>query len=90
MEGSDDRTWIAPAAWAAVTIVLTVVVFTLDPLWAYYGAWAAGFMTAFSAIRREILKSERRRIDSEHEALLLEVKQARTAEGEEKLGPDPS
>ena len=58
-----------------------------DPLWAYYGSWGAGFLTAFSAMRAWILKTKQTLLESEDEALLLEVRQAKNAEGGEKLPP---
>jgi hypothetical protein len=61
IDRTDASSWAAPAAWAMVTTVLIVITLTLDPLWAYYGSWAAGFMTAFSAIRAEVSRMQRRR-----------------------------
>ena len=82
---SSDGTWIAPAAWAALTLVLVIVTVTLDPLWSYYGSWFAGLMTALFVIRREKLTAARRRLDSEEEVLLLEIREAKTRQGAESL-----
>ena len=81
----DDDFWTVPAVWGAVTFVLIVITFVFDPLWAYYGSWGAGFLTAFSAMRAWILKTKQGLLESEDEALLLEVRQAKDAEGDEKL-----
>jgi len=88
MRGRDeDPSWTVPIALGAATVVLTLVTLIFDPLWAYYCSWAAGMMTAFSALRTSISQDARRRLDQQDEALLLEVRRARIGEGGE--GDEP-
>ena len=80
---TDDSIWRATAVWAGITTVLIVVTLTLDPLWSYYGSWAAGFMTGICAVGAGFSKIRRYIRDTEDEALLLEVRQATTEEVEQ-------
>jgi hypothetical protein len=80
--GEDKSTWTATAAWGTATAVLIVVTLTLDPLWAYWGAWTSGLMTAYSAIRATKKGMKRWQQTAQDDALLLEVRQARTEEVE--------
>jgi hypothetical protein len=83
----EEASLVAPAAWASVTLVLTVITLTLDPDWAYLGAWAAGFITFYAVIARAIRMDRHRRLASQDEALLLEVRKA-MAEEEDEGTPD--
>jgi hypothetical protein len=87
MDRTDTNTWIAPIIWGAATIVLIVITFTLDPLWSYYGSWAAGMMTFVSGFKVARSQDEERRLDSEDEVLQLEVRKAKR-ENQLRAGAD--